>query len=103
MAIETLQRTATPSGSLTLEEGIAWLVLDDPAKKVNTLSTRLFEWFEKQISEVERERPEALVILSGKPDGFVAGADIEELQTLHEPEQVLAMLQREHQIGRAHV
>jgi len=78
------------------EDGIAWLVLDDPAKKVNTLSTRLFEWFEEQISRIEQERPDALVILSGKPDGFVAGADIEELQTLKEPEQVIAMLQRGH-------
>lgn len=95
MATETLQRT-TPSGSLTSENGIAWLVLDDPAKKVNTLSTRLFAWFEEQIDQVERERPDALVILSGKRDGFVAGADIEELQTLAEPEQVIEMLQRGH-------
>lgn len=96
MAIETLPRTTTPSGTLTIENGITWLVLDDPAKKVNTLSTRLFEWFEEQVDRIERERPDALVILSGKPDGFVAGADIEELQALAEPEQVIAMLQRGH-------
>ena len=95
MPTETLT-SAPPSGSLTSEDGISWLVLDDPAKKVNTLSTRLFEWFEEQIDRVERERPEALVILSGKPDGFVAGADIEELKTLSEPGDVLAMLQRGH-------
>jgi 3-hydroxyacyl-CoA dehydrogenase/enoyl-CoA hydratase/3-hydroxybutyryl-CoA epimerase len=98
MTTETLLRTATPFGSLTSAEGIAWLVLDDPAKKVNTLSTRLFEWFEEQISQVERERPAALVILSGKPDGFVAGADIEELKALAEPEDVLAMLRRGHEL-----
>jgi 3-hydroxyacyl-CoA dehydrogenase/enoyl-CoA hydratase/3-hydroxybutyryl-CoA epimerase len=96
MVTETLQRTATPSGSLITEDGIAWLVLDDPAKKVNTLSTRLFEWFEEQVARVEQERPAALVILSGKPDGFVAGADIEELKALSRPEDVLAMLQRGH-------
>src|SRR5688500_3785433 len=84
------------TGPLTYEDGIAWLVLDDPAKKVNTRSTRLFERFDEQISRTERERPDALVILSGKPDGFVAGADIEELQTLKEPEQVIEMLQRGH-------
>ncbi|HEX3130177.1 MAG TPA: 3-hydroxyacyl-CoA dehydrogenase NAD-binding domain-containing protein [Thermoanaerobaculia bacterium] len=95
MATETL---TIAFGSLTSEDGIAWLVLDDPAKKVNTLSTRLFEWFEEQIERVERERPEALVILSGKPDGFVAGADIEELKTLSKPEDVLAMLQRGHEL-----
>jgi 3-hydroxyacyl-CoA dehydrogenase/enoyl-CoA hydratase/3-hydroxybutyryl-CoA epimerase len=98
MATETLQRTATPSGSFALENDVAWLVLDDPAKKVNTLSTRLFEWFEEQVERVERERPAALVILSGKPDGFVAGADIEELKALSEPEDVLAMLQRGHEL-----
>jgi 3-hydroxyacyl-CoA dehydrogenase / enoyl-CoA hydratase / 3-hydroxybutyryl-CoA epimerase len=97
MVTETLS-TATPSGTLTSEEGIFWLVLDDPAKKVNTLSTRLFEWFEEQIAQAERERPAALVILSGKPDGFVAGADIEELKTLSEPEDVLAMLRRGHEL-----
>jgi 3-hydroxyacyl-CoA dehydrogenase/enoyl-CoA hydratase/3-hydroxybutyryl-CoA epimerase len=96
MVTETLQRTATPSGSLITEDGISWLVLDDPAKKVNTLSTRLFEWFEEQVARVEQERPVALVILSGKPDGFVAGADIEELKALSAPEDVLAMLQRGH-------
>ena len=100
MAIETLAITTTAPGSLTVEDGIAWLVLDDPAKKVNTLSSRLFAWFEEQVStlerKLERERPEALVILSGKPDGFVAGADIEELQALKEPGQVIALLQRGH-------
>ena len=95
MATETLPRT-TPSGSLTSENGIAWLVLDDPAKKVNTLSTRLFEWFEEQVDQIERERPDALVIVSGKRDGFVAGADIEELRALAEPGQVIDMLQRGH-------
>ncbi|HET9225467.1 MAG TPA: enoyl-CoA hydratase-related protein, partial [Thermoanaerobaculia bacterium] len=83
-------------GSLSLDNGIAWLVLDDPAKKVNTLSTRLFEWFEEQVTRMEKERPDALVILSGKPDGFVAGADIEELQLLKEPEDVVEMLGRGH-------
>ncbi len=53
-----------------------------PDKKVNTLSTRLFDWFEEQVARVERERPEGLVIYSGKPDGFVAGADLEELLAL---------------------
>lgn len=85
-------------GSLSHDNGIAWLVLDDPAKKVNTLSSRLFEWFEEQVSRMEKERPDALVVLSGKPDGFVAGADIEELQVLKEPEDVVAMLERGHAV-----
>ena len=90
--------SAADPGALSLEEGIAWLRLDDPGKKVNTLSTRLFAWFEEQIARVERERPEGLVIYSGKPDGFVAGADLEELLALTDPLDVIAMLGRGHDL-----
>jgi 3-hydroxyacyl-CoA dehydrogenase/enoyl-CoA hydratase/3-hydroxybutyryl-CoA epimerase len=95
---EPRPQTASAPGALSLENGIAWLRLDDPGKKVNTLSTRLFEWFESQISHLERERPEGLVIYSGKPDGFVAGADLEELLALKNLDDVHAMLQRGHEL-----
>src|SRR3954452_25422369 len=90
--------SAADPGLLALEDGIAWLRLDDPGKKVNTLSTRLFAWFEDQVARVERERPEGLVIYSGKPDGFVAGADLEELLALTDPMDVIAMLRRGHDL-----
>src|SRR3954465_3962081 len=89
---------AADPGVLALEDGIAWLRLDDPGKKVNTLSTRLFEWLEAHIARVERECPEGLVIYSGKPDGFVAGADLEELLALTDPMDVIAMLRRGHDL-----
>ncbi|HEV8581046.1 MAG TPA: 3-hydroxyacyl-CoA dehydrogenase NAD-binding domain-containing protein [Thermoanaerobaculia bacterium] len=95
----TLQaQTGPPPGALAVEEGIVWLRLDEPGKKVNTLSTRLFGWFEEQISLVERDRPAGLVIYSGKPDGFVAGADLEELLGLSDKSAVLDMLQRGHDL-----
>jgi 3-hydroxyacyl-CoA dehydrogenase/enoyl-CoA hydratase/3-hydroxybutyryl-CoA epimerase len=85
-------------GALAFEDGIAWLRLDDPEKKVNTLSTRLFGWFEQQIARLERDRHEGLVIYSGKPDNFVAGADLEELLRLADPEDILEMLRRGHDL-----
>ena len=91
-------QAGTPPGALAFEDGIAWLRLDDPGKKVNTLSTRLFEWFEGQIASLERDRPEGLVIYSGKPDGFVAGADLEELLSVADKESVIVMLQRGHDL-----
>ncbi len=90
---------AAAPGSLTRVDGLAWLVLDDPAKKLNTLSSRLFEWFEEQVAALEREPATALVLLSGKPDSFVAGADIAELQTLTDRSQVLDLLQRGHALA----
>jgi 3-hydroxyacyl-CoA dehydrogenase/enoyl-CoA hydratase/3-hydroxybutyryl-CoA epimerase len=97
MLTETLPTAAGP-GSLVIEHGVAWLVLDDPGKKVNTLSSRLFSWFEERLVEAERSRPAALVLLSGKPDGFVAGADIEELRTLTDPDDVVGLLRRGHEL-----
>lgn len=87
---------AAEPGSLAFAGGVAWLTLDDPDKRVNTLSSRLFEWFERQVDRLEAERPQGLVIVSGKPDGFIAGADIEELRALETSEQVLDLLQRGH-------
>jgi 3-hydroxyacyl-CoA dehydrogenase / enoyl-CoA hydratase / 3-hydroxybutyryl-CoA epimerase len=103
MATDTTETATDPSTAapgaparLAVEDGIAWLVLDDPEKKLNTLSTRFFNWFEEATARLENERPEALVVLSGKPDSFVAGADISELQGVVERAPVLAMLQRGH-------
>jgi 3-hydroxyacyl-CoA dehydrogenase/enoyl-CoA hydratase/3-hydroxybutyryl-CoA epimerase len=91
---------ATEPGKLTIKDGVAWLVLDDPAKKVNTLSSRMFGWFEEQLTRIETERPRGVVILSGKPGTFVAGADIEELGGLTDESQVLALLERGHSFTR---
>jgi len=88
----------TAPGALAVADGIAWLRLDEPGKKVNTLSTRLFAWFADQLARLEQERPAGLVIYSGKADGFVAGADLEELLRLADREAVLAMLQRGHEL-----
>ncbi|HEX3553405.1 MAG TPA: 3-hydroxyacyl-CoA dehydrogenase NAD-binding domain-containing protein [Thermoanaerobaculia bacterium] len=97
---QTLQ-TSPPPGALAVEEGIAWLRLDDPGKRVNTLSSRLMAWFEEQVGALgalEGERPRGLVIYSGKPESFVAGADLEELLALQDPESVIALLQRGHEL-----
>ena len=86
-------------GRLAFEDGLAWLVLDAPGKRVNTLSSLLVGWFEEQLGRLEREPPRALVVVSGKPDGFVAGADIEELRRLDGVEQVLALVKRGHALS----
>ena len=100
LEVEPSVQTSPSPGALAIdsETGIAWLRLDDPGRKVNTLSSRLFAWFEAQVDRLERERPAGLVIYSGKPDGFVAGADLEELLAAADKEAVLAMLQRGHDL-----
>ena len=88
-------------GRVEIEHGIAWVRLDDPAKRVNTLNTRYFEWFEQQIDRLAGESLRALVFISDKPGYFIAGADIEELQAFDDPQQVVEVIRRGHQlVGR---
>lgn len=89
---------STTPGHLSFYDGFAWLVLDEPGKKVNTLSSRLFQWFGEQIAFLESERPAGLALLSGKPDGFVAGADLEELARLTDRDEILDLLSRGHEL-----
>ncbi len=84
------------AGSLQYQEGIAWLVLDEPGKKVNTLSSRTLIWLENHLAELEADPPRGLVLLSGKRAGFVAGADLEELAGFSDPEGVTRLLKRGH-------
>ena len=93
---------ASPApGQVTIEDGIAWVHLNDPEKSVNTLSTRYFEWFEQQIAELAGESLRALVFISDKPGYFIVGADIEELGAFTDPREVRDLIARGHQlVGR---
>ncbi len=57
-------------------EGIVWLVLDCADTSVNTVSRDVIEALATELETLEKDTPEALVIRSGKPAGFAAGADI---------------------------
>ncbi len=86
---------------LVIEDEVAWIHLDDPEKKVNTLSTRYFEWFETQIDRLADEPVRGLVLISDKPGYFIVGADIEELQAFADPREVHEMVMRGHDlVGR---
>jgi 3-hydroxyacyl-CoA dehydrogenase / enoyl-CoA hydratase / 3-hydroxybutyryl-CoA epimerase len=93
---------STAPGRLTVDDGVAWLVLDDPAKRVNTLSRRMFDWFEGRLAEIESGcaagELRGVVVLSGKPGTFVAGADIEELRELRDESEILEMLAGGHSL-----
>ena len=80
-----------PSLTVTRDSAVAILTLDVPGGPVNTLSLGLAEEMRAVFDELERDTAiAAAVLISGKPDNFIAGADIEqflEFKTAEEAEQ----------------
>ena len=61
------------------EDGLGVLTFDRPGEKVNTFSREVFEEFAEVLLRLAREpRLRGLLIRSGKPDTFIAGADVKE-------------------------
>lgn len=66
--------------TLSLTEGVGVLTYDAPNAPVNTLSSRLAPVWERCFGEIESNAQiTAVVIVSGKRDSWIAGADIDEL------------------------
>ncbi|MEM9555360.1 MAG: 3-hydroxyacyl-CoA dehydrogenase NAD-binding domain-containing protein [Acidobacteriota bacterium] len=95
------QAEAPPApGFVEIEDGVAWVHLDDPERGVNTLNTRYFTWFEQTIDELAGEPLRGLVFVSDKDGYFIVGADIEELEAFDDPAEVRAMIRRGHRLTR---
>jgi 3-hydroxyacyl-CoA dehydrogenase/enoyl-CoA hydratase/3-hydroxybutyryl-CoA epimerase len=62
------------------DDGVLVLTLDVPGESVNTLSRSLMNEMDVTLGEIEGTLGVTAVVLrSGKPDGFIAGADIRDL------------------------
>jgi 3-hydroxyacyl-CoA dehydrogenase/enoyl-CoA hydratase/3-hydroxybutyryl-CoA epimerase len=65
------------------EDGVAVVIIDDPEASVNTLKAGLSEEFGRLLGELERKTElKALVLISGKADSFIVGADLEMLRSV---------------------
>lgn len=85
--------------TLSIEDGIAVISIDMPGKKVNTLSSALFEFFEGVTNQLANTKSlRAVVLTSGKPEGFIAGADIDEMKGLTARHEILEMVARAHKL-----
>src|SRR3989338_7350069 len=71
---------------LTIENGFAVIEFDQPDSKVNVLSAANLTELEKIIQQLnERKDLSGLCIVSNKPDIFIAGADIKEIEGITTP------------------
>ena len=62
-------------------DNIAWLTLDRADAPANSLSEKVMRELDAQLVALAAEPPRALVVLSGKTNGFIAGADISEFRS----------------------
>jgi len=73
-------------------ENIAWATFDCQGQSMNTLGERSIYELEAIINEVERcvvdKKVRGLIFISGKPNNFIAGADIKEFEQLDTVEKV---------------
>lgn len=76
-------------------EKIAWATFDCKNQSMNTLGERSIRELEAIISDVERLQLtndiRGLVIISGKENNFIAGADIKEFEQMDSEEKVLEL------------
>ncbi len=75
-------------------DGIAWLTLDRVGATANTLSGEVLAELNEALDLLDRDAPKALVIRSGKANGFIAGADVDEFAGVTDEAGALAIVKR---------
>ncbi len=77
------------SASWTIErdaDGIVWLTIDKPGTSANVLSSAVLQDLDQHLAPLAANPPRAVIVISGKRSGFVAGADIKEFTGIHAEE-----------------
>jgi 3-hydroxyacyl-CoA dehydrogenase/enoyl-CoA hydratase/3-hydroxybutyryl-CoA epimerase len=75
-------------------DGLAWLALDRAGTATNTLSKAVLEELNAVLDTLQAEPPKGLVIRSGKPNGFIAGADVDEFGDIRDATVARALVKR---------
>ena len=73
-------------------EGIVWLCIDKENASANVLSAKVLEELVNIISPYETNPPRGLVIHSGKNNGFIMGADINEFTHIDNVDQAYELI-----------
>jgi len=81
--------------TVDIQSGTAVVTLDVHGAPVNTLSTAMAQEFDGLLTRLESDpMVGAIVLISGKADNFIAGADIEEFTRLRTAEEATALSRR---------
>jgi 3-hydroxyacyl-CoA dehydrogenase/enoyl-CoA hydratase/3-hydroxybutyryl-CoA epimerase len=75
-------------------DGLAWLTLDKRGATTNTLSAAVLDELRTVLADLAANPPKGLVIRSGKENGFIAGADIDEFGELKSVDDAVVLVKR---------
>ncbi|HEY2686184.1 MAG TPA: 3-hydroxyacyl-CoA dehydrogenase NAD-binding domain-containing protein [Steroidobacteraceae bacterium] len=75
-------------------DNIAWLTCDMAQASTNVLSAAVIADLAKKLQEIRAHAPKGLVVQSAKTNGFIAGADIKEFQSIKTPEEGFALVRQ---------
>jgi len=76
------------------DDGITWLHLDKSDSSTNVLSHEVMDELEQEINNLNKKPPRAVVFLSDKENGFIAGADVTEFSNLDTEHLALTLIKR---------
>ncbi|MCG6987371.1 MAG: enoyl-CoA hydratase/isomerase family protein [Gemmatimonadetes bacterium] len=89
--------TTTPAFEVDTR-GIGWITFDDPERKLNVLTEevmrRLADVVGQAAEAARRGRVKVIVVRSGKPDSFIAGADVDAIAALEDPMEAQEAVRR---------
>lgn len=84
-----------PALTMSVVDNVAVIVFNQTDKKVNTLNSKLMPEFEELIDRVAKEKDIiGSVLISGKDNCFIAGADIEELASCKNAKEATDLSQK---------
>ena len=79
------------------DDGVFVVALDVPGEKLNVLSLGLLDEFEAVFKQIEGDASaRGVVIASGKPEGFIAGADIKQFVAVTTAQEAIALAGKGH-------
>ena len=85
-----------PASSWTVEkdaDSVVWLTIDKPNTSANVLSSHVLRELDTILAPLTKDPPRAVIIISGKKSGFIAGADIKEFTGITNVEDGFRLIQ----------
>ncbi len=77
-------------------DDVAWLTIDQQGERANTLGTKVIRELDQAVTLLEQRPPGGLVLMSAKPDSFIAGADIREFDATDDATALRAQVELVH-------